>query len=183
MQEVKTMHAYATMRAFLDLADADAGRLAGFLPRIEARLPEITDRFYAMLGRQEELQPLLEGRLEALKRTHVAWLRGLFCGRYDDGYFAEQLRVGLAHVRVNLDSMWVDAVMSTLRRELHAAVLEASGSQEEATEVYGSLLKVIDLSLMTINMAYNENRMNVLHDVTGMPKALIERLIRVGVSS
>jgi len=79
--------------------------------------------------------------------------------------------------------MWVDAVMNTLRRELHAAVVAAADSIDEATAVYGSLLKVLDLSLMTINMAYNEHRMNVLHDVTGMPKALIERLIRVGVGS
>jgi truncated hemoglobin YjbI len=183
MSDSKTSQAYASMRAFLGLGAEDGTRLAAFLPRVEHLLPEITERFYQLLLEQDNLGPLVAGRIDRLKQTHTQWLRGLFSGSYDQDYFQEQMRVGFVHVKVNLDSVWVDAVMSVLRRELHAAVLDAAGGDEEASAVYGSLIKVIDLSLMTINMAYNEHRMQLLHEVTGMPEALIERLIRISADS
>ncbi len=179
MNGEKTFEAYSTMRRFLGLDDDDGARLKAFLPRVEDRLPAISDRFYALLEQQEDLKGLLEGRLERLKATHTQWLRGLFSGDYGESYFREQLRVGNVHVKVNLDSVWVDAVMNALRRDLHAAILAETSSEDEAVAVYGSLLKVMDLALMTINMAYNQHRMQLLHEVTGMPAVLIERLIRL----
>ncbi|MCP4660343.1 MAG: hypothetical protein GY856_33500 [bacterium] len=181
MNDEKTFAAYSTMRRFLGFGDDDAARLKAFLPQVENRLPAITDRFYELLGQQEDLKALLEGRMERLKTTHTEWLRGLFSGDYGESYFREQLRVGFVHVKVNLDSVWVDAVMNALRRDLHAAILAETSSSEEAVAVYGSLLKVMDLALMTINMAYNQHRMQLLHEATGMQGALIERLIRLNV--
>lgn len=183
MSDYKTSQAYASMRTFLGLSDQDGAVLSAFLPRIEDQLPEITDRFYQLLLAQEQLGPLVEGRIDRLKQTHTQWLRGLFSGSYDDAYFERQMRVGFVHVKINLDSAWVDAVMSVLRRELHTAVLETATDNDEASAVYSSLIKVIDLSLMTINLAYNEHRMQLLHEVTGMPEPLIERLIRISADS
>ena len=181
MSHTSSKQAFLTMSAFLGLGAEDAQRLTAFFPRIEDRLPAITDRFYALLGREEQLAHFLEGRLDDLKRTHLEWLRALFSGEYGEPFFERQLVVGQVHVRISLDSLWVDAVMNVLRRDLLAAILDVAGDETEALAVYGSLLKVMDLALMVINFAYNEHRLKLIHQVTGMPEALIERLIRVGV--
>jgi hypothetical protein len=181
MTQPSSRQAFLTMGTFLELGSEDAGRLKAFLPRIEDRLPAITDRFYALLGREEQLAHFLEGKLDALKRTHLEWLRELFSGEYGEPFFERQFTVGKVHVRIALDSLWVDAVMDVLRRDLLASILEVADSNEEALAVFGSLVKVMDLALMVINFAYNEHRLQLIHQVTGMPEALLERLIRVGV--
>ncbi|MCP4657584.1 MAG: hypothetical protein GY856_19435, partial [bacterium] len=84
MNDEKTFAAYSTMRRFLGLGDDDAARLKAFLPQVENWLPAITDRFYELLGQQEDLKALLEGRMERLKTTHTEWLRGLFSGDYGE---------------------------------------------------------------------------------------------------
>jgi len=183
VSHTSSRQAFLSMREFLGLGPEDEERLTGFLPRIEDRLPKITDRFYALLGREEQLAHFLEGRLETLKRTHLEWLRALFSGEYGEPFFERQLVVGQVHVRIALDSLWVDAVMNVLRRDLLAAILDVAVEEAEALAVYGSLVKVMDLALMVINFAYNEHRLQLIHQVTGMPEALIERLIRVGVGS
>ena len=183
MSRTSSQQAFEAMAGFLGLGPADADRLTAFFPRIQGHLPGITDHFYALLGKEDQLAHFLEGKLDALKTTHLAWLEALFSGQYGAAFFERQLTVGKVHVRIALDSLWVDAVMNILRRDLLAAILETADSTEEALAVYGSLVKVMDLALMVINFAYNEHRLQLIHQVTGMPEALIERLIRVGVGT
>ncbi|HHQ49288.1 MAG TPA: hypothetical protein ENK19_10465 [Acidobacteria bacterium] len=175
--------AFAAMRDFLMLGDEDAARLKAFLPRIEDRLPGITDAFYARLLEEPATARYLEGRLDRLKTTHLAWLKALFSGEYGSSFFERQFVVGQVHVKVELDSLWVDTVMSLLRSDLNVAILERAENIDEAKAVYGSLLKVMDAALMIINLAYNEHRLDLIHQVTGMPRALLERLVQVGIGT
>ncbi len=175
--------AFEAMTRFLELDARDAEILREFAPRIDPRLPAITDAFYERLSAEPATAPFLEGRLERLKTTHLAWLRGLFSGEYGEAFFERQFEVGQVHVRVKLDSLWVDTVMNILRTHLFRAILETAADEEEAASVFGAVLKVMDTALMVINLAYNEHRLDLIHDVTGMPRALLERLIQVGVGT
>ncbi len=175
--------AFEAMTRFLELGPGDAEILRAFAPRIDDRLPAITEAFYARLVAEPATAPFLEGRLEGLKKTHLAWLRSLFSGEYGEAFFQRQFEVGQVHVRVELDSLWVDSVMNILRTELFRAILETASDRQEAVAVYSAVLKVMDTALMVINLAYNEHRLDLIHDVTGMPRALLERLIQVGVGN
>lgn len=70
--------------------------------RLLPYLPEVTERFYAELQQIPAAVPYIEGRLEALKATHLAWLKTIFSGPYDADFAAHMHRVGEVHVQVKL---------------------------------------------------------------------------------
>jgi exoribonuclease II len=101
----------------------------------------------------------------------------LFAGDYGDGYFDNRWKIGLAHVRVGVRPHWVEAVMSFLRAEGLKAMAGEIADIEALTDRYASLVKVLDLDLMIINLAYGEERLERLSSFTGMSRKLLERCV------
>jgi hypothetical protein len=171
---------FAAIRQFIAFDDDDAARLRGLAPLFAVHGPALTDRFYAKLAAEPEQAALIAGRVDALKQTHLRWLAELFAGDYGERYFAERWRIGLAHVRVGVRPWWVEAVTSFLRSE-GLALLEAHVEDPAArTAAARSLLKILDLDLMIINLAYADDRVDRLCRFTGMSRKLIERCIAQG---
>jgi hypothetical protein len=171
---------YAAIQRFIGFDADDAARLRDLAPLFAAHGPALTDRFYAKLAVDPEQSALIAGRVDALKQTHLRWLSELFAGDYGERYFAERWRIGLAHVRVGVRPWWVEAVTSFLRSE-GLALLEAHVEDPERRAASGrSLLKILDLDLMIINLAYADDRVDRLCRFTGMSRKLIERCIAQG---
>lgn len=120
----------------------------------------------------------IEGRVDQLKGTHARWMGELFAGDYGEACF--QNRVGMAHVRIGLDTWWVEGVMSFLRTSAAHAIREEVADPEQGTRLLASRVKILDLDLLVINVAYAEERLDRLHNFTGMSRKLIERCIRKG---
>jgi len=70
--------------------------------KIRPYLAEVTEKFYADLQQIPAAVPFLEGRLEKLKATHLAWLNTIFSGPYDADFAAHMHKVGAVHVQVKL---------------------------------------------------------------------------------
>lgn len=171
---------FETMKAFLDFGPTDIANLQKLGPIFARRGGEITDRFYKILGENPETAAFIEGRVDALKGTHARWMGELFAGDYGDAYFQNRIRVGMAHVRIGLDTWWVEGVMSFLRTSAAQAIREEVADPDEGTRLLASLVKILDLDLLVINVAYAEERLDRLHNFTGMSRKLIERCIRKG---
>jgi hypothetical protein len=75
---------------------------------------------------------------------------------------------------------FVEAMISRVRGDSFAIILEAAGNCEEATRACGSLIKILDLDLLIINSAYREERLKRISSITGASRSLIERLIEQG---
>lgn len=159
---------------------ADAARLRELAPLFAAHGPALTDRFYARLHEDPEQAGLIAGRVDALKQTHLRWLGELFAGDYGERYFAERWRIGLAHVRVGVRPWWVEAVTSFLRCEGVALIEAHVDDPQRRSDAARSLLKILDLDLMIINLAYADDRVDRLCRFTGMSRKLIERCIAQG---
>ncbi|MCY1064814.1 protoglobin domain-containing protein [Nannocystis sp. RBIL2] len=172
-----TSEIYAAIQRFIGFDADDAARLREMAPLFAAHGPALTDRFYAKLAADPEQAALIAGRVDSLKQTHLRWLNELFGGDYGERYFAERWRIGLAHVRVGVRPWWVEAVTSFLRGE-GLALLEAHVEDPARRAAAGrSLLKILDLDLMIINLAYADDRVDRLCRFTGMSRKLIERCI------
>ncbi|MDP2316946.1 MAG: protoglobin domain-containing protein [Pseudomonadota bacterium] len=166
------------MKSFLDFGDTDIANLASLGPVFAEHGGKITDEFYEILDRYPETAKLLVGRIDALKTTHKRYLGELFAGDYGETYFQNRMRVGHTHVRVGLDPYFVEAVMSFLRTAGMLTIRGAFADPAQATALTASYMKVLDLDLLVINLAYSEERLSRLTKFTGMSRKLLETCIQ-----
>jgi hypothetical protein len=171
---------FEDMKSFLHFDDEDMQRLVQAGPIFAKHGPAITDGFYDELGRHAETAAMIEGRVDALKKTHARWMSELFGGDYGQSYFENRLRIGQTHVRIGLDTWWVEGVMSYLRTAGNRAILSEVADRGEAEKTFAALCKILDLDLLLINVAYAEERLERLTNFTGMSRKLIERCIKKG---
>ena len=142
------------------------------------RLPELTDRFYERLLADERTRPHVEGRVEQLKKTHIAWLTELFAGDYGEAFMARQRRIGEVHVAAGIPPIFVAASMSFLRGAFPAEIEIAARAVGDPIGICtGVVLRLLDLCQYLIDSAYEAERMRRLTAATGMSLVLLENLI------
>ena len=173
----ETFAEYEKMKTFLSFGDKEAAALQSLKPLFEQHGGGITDRFYEVLGQNEATASLIEGRVDALKAIHGVWMMELFSGDYGRGYFDRRERIGQAHVRINLPPEFVEGVMSFIRAE-GVALINANVPEADRELAISALIKILDLDLIVINLAYSEERIDRITRLTGMRRRLIENIIR-----
>ncbi len=146
--------------------------LASLAPALEAYLPEVTERFYTLLEADAQTAPYLVGRIDALKQTHIAWMRDIISGVYDDAFISRQEKIGEVHVKVHIPPHFVAASMSLLRSELPMLVERVEHDPDRAGHAIKSLMQVLDLCHYLIDRKYSETLMDNL----GISPALLMRL-------
>lgn len=171
---------YEQMKRFLAFDEADAGRLQALAPVFAERGPAITDAFYDALGSMPATAAIIEGRVDALKATHIRWMGTLFAGDYGRAFFDQQYRIGEIHVANNILPEFVEGVTTTLRLGGRRVIVEEVGRTEEAYASIDALTKLLDLCLLTINLAYQKERITRISAMTGMSGKLLENLVRTG---
>lgn len=171
---------YEEMKTFVGFSDADAQNLVKLAPIFEKHGPGMTDAFYATLFRYPDTAKIIEGRVDGLKKTHNRWMTELFKGDYGQGYFEGRYKIGLVHVKVAIDPFYVEGVMDVIRTAGIAAIFAEMEDRASAIACTQSLLKILDLDLLVINLAYGEERLNRLTGFTGFSRKLIENCIKKG---
>ena len=170
---------FEEMKRFLRFDANDVANLKALAPILLRHQQAITDYFYEQINQTPETAKLVAGRVDALKRTHGVWFGELLGGQYDQPYFETRWRIGLAHVRIGLGPHWVEGIMSIVRTKALAALAQEISDSKEMANRYTSLLKVLDLDLFVINLAYQDERLVRLTRFTGMKRGLIENVIRM----
>lgn len=176
------MQVFEEMKRFLSFNEDDIQTLQELRPLFDQHGASITDAFYETLGNFPVTAKLIDGRVDALKQTHKRWMSELFCGEYGEAYFQSRLKIGYAHVRINLPPYYVEGVMNALRAKGFEAIMRETSQPEVAWRRYQSLLKILDLDMLVINLAYGEERLDRISAITGMKRGLIENLVKYGNS-
>lgn len=175
---------FGELKRFISFTDQDAANLVELGPLFAKHGQAITDAFYENLETVEETRALIEGRVDALKQTHAKWMSELFEGTYDEAYFENRFTVGKTHVRVGLDPKYVEGVMTFLRLEGHRVIFDEIEDRQRASELYSSLVKILDLDLSVINISYAgaelEKNLTRLSRFTGMSMRLLQNCIKKG---
>lgn len=146
--------------------------------------PDMADCFYAYLGRDEEMNTILnatEGRIHRLRETFVEWFHEMFTGMDDwgDVYADRRWRIGLIHVRIGIGPQHVVPAMATVVHEV-GQQLKAEGKSEELKEALG---KICMIDLTFIEQAYIEVSAAAVLKETGWTEGLFKRLISTGANS
>lgn len=181
-EEAVLRQKFEEMKRFVGFGPEDVANLAALAPLAAQYGPKITDEFYETLGEFEATRAHIDGQVDRLKRTHAQWMKELFAGDYGDAYFDSRIRIGQAHVRIELPPEYVEGVMNHLRVKFLAAAAQAL-SAEELQQRIPSLYKILDLDLVLINLAYSEDRIDRISRFTGMRRRLLENMVRYGGKS
>ena len=171
---------YTEMKDFLKLDEQDIAHMRALRPVFEKHGPAITDAFYETLGDYPKTAKIIEGRVDALKKTHIAWTLGLFESDYGRAFFDQQYTIGQVHVVQDINPEFVEGVMNSLRLDGRKAIETELGAGADAMAHHDSLVKVLDLALMTINLAYQDERLARISGFTGMSRKLLENLVKRG---
>jgi truncated hemoglobin YjbI len=146
--------------------------LAALAPRLEPHLPSVADEFYRLLQEDPQTAPYIEGRIDALKSTHTAWMRDIISGMYDDAFISRQEKIGEVHVKARISPHFVAASMSHLRAALPLLIHNVEPDSARAGQAIKSLMQVLDLCHYLIDRKYNETLMDNL----GISPVLLNRL-------
>lgn len=174
-----TSQEFEALKRFVEFSDADAQNLISLAPIVERHGPAITDHFYDTLGTVEETAKVIAGRVDALKKTHRRYLAELCAGDYGDAYFEGRARIGQVHVAMGIDPRFVEGVMSTIRTGMLLALANEISDPAELAAKTASFVKLCDLDLAIINLAYGEERLDRFSKFTGMSRRLIENVIKM----
>lgn len=153
---------FVTAKSLIGFNEQDAANLLALAPVFAKHGRGITDTFYAVLGQNPVTARIVEGRVEHLKVTHARWMGELFGGSYDEAYFQNRLKIGLAHVKFGIDPLYVEVVCSIPRTSGYEAIRQEVDDPERLTALFGSYCKIIDLDMLLINLVYNEERLDRL---------------------
>lgn len=153
----------------------DIKRLRQLQSVIEPKLPALTERFYVQLQNNETTAVFLEGRLEALKATHLQWMKDLFTREFNEEYVTFLWNIGRVHAKLHIAPLFVAASMSFLRSEIPNIISEEIAAElgEQRSDLIASVLKILDINQFVIDSSYNDR----LLEVTGMSKKLLQRLM------
>lgn len=170
---------FEALKSFIEFSDEDAQNLAGLAGIVETHGPALTDHFYETLGSVPETAKIIEGRVESLKKTHREYMKELTSGDYGEAYFERRARIGQVHVARGIDPRFVEGVMSVIRAGMLKAMAEEISEPAELAAKASSFIKLCDLDLAIINLAYSEERLDRFSEFTGMKRRLIENVIKM----
>lgn len=151
----------------------DIAVLAKVGPVVIPNLPRLTDLFYDRLLADPSTAVMVDGRVDILKKTHIAWLNELFSGIDADALVSHQELIGRAHVKAKVPPVFVAASMSFLRSmfpNLFGAVL---AEKSDVTAATAAILRTLDVCQYLIDRAY----LQCLMDNLGIKPALLNRLM------
>ncbi|MBW4601646.1 MAG: hypothetical protein KME29_19255 [Calothrix sp. FI2-JRJ7] len=175
----------STLEKRVGLTDADKALLKSEAEWGAKLAPEMADHFYGYLGRDPEMNSILNddgnGRVHRLHETFIHWFQEMFTGMdgWGNAYADRRWRIGLVHVRLGIGPQHVVPAMATVVHEVGKR-LKVDGKTEELKDALGRIC-MIDLAF--IEQAYVEVSSSAVLQETGWSEGLFRRLIATGAKS
>jgi phosphate starvation-inducible membrane PsiE len=153
-----TMH---DIRSHYFFTDEDAGLLRELRPLAEANSERMAQEFYDYLLGIPETAEFLKDDLvrKKLYQTHQEWFLDMFSGNYDNLYYHTLQRVGYAHVRIGLNSHFVNTAMNIVRHFVIELLQENFPNIEKRRKYRNAAEKIIDINLDILSASYQEEAM------------------------
>lgn len=142
----------------VNFLDEDAERVRSFGPVVGPFIQPVVDCFYEYLMRDKQARAVFTGGEEQIARlrdTLTVWLQELFVGPYDQDYYENRLRIGRAHVRVELPQHYMVTGIELIWSELEQRI--RGSDTEDMDRKLRSLHKLLMLDLTIMLESYKES--------------------------
>ncbi len=146
------------MRTYIGLTDVDLERVRALAGRLEPRLDEVCERFYAEILRNPGARAAFAGGEQQIQTQKVAlrrWLVEMCKADFGPEQIARRIAVGQMHVRVDLPQQYMFAGMEVIRQELTRVISEIA--PDEATACVESLQRLLSVESCVMLEAYKHS--------------------------
>ncbi len=147
---------------------------------IKPHLNEVTEHFYEVLLSIPQTRPYLEGRIDALKSTHLNWMQSLFTGPFDSAYTESMYNVGDIHVKVDLPVEFMSGGFTLISNELYRIVYNLfQDNPPHTANIVSAINSVMGYSLLVMQKSYNasvDEQLDKFLLITGMSRPLFDKL-------
>lgn len=172
-------------KGYLKITPEDEENIRALAPLLEKHADTLVDHFYRHQLEFEETRAILQDKktLYRLLHTQKQYFLRLLEGIYDESYFDDRLKAGLAHYLVNLLPKYYIGSYTIYLREILPLIIEAtSGDLRKMAGMTNSLIKVIFLDMTLALDVYHGKQ---VEEITEQREqlAIINRLGRVIASS
>ena len=170
-------------RQFSGVDEHRIATLRQIYPNVSDRLQEVTEMFYNRLQEIPKANKFLEGRVDSLKKTHVAWLHELFTSDYGEEYTQKLYHVGAVHVKVKLPVEFVAGAMTIIQSETTRLFAEIYAEDRELmTQAIQAVNAAAGFALLIMQESYQSSSMaeelEKFLRITGMSRALFNNLAK-----
>jgi hypothetical protein len=146
--------------------------------------PDMADHFYSYLGRDEEMNAILnasDGRIHRLRETFIKWFHEMFTGidSWNNAYADCRWKIGLIHVRIGIGPQHVVPAMAIVVHEMS----RRSQTDGKTEALRDALSKICMIDLAFIEQAYIEVSSAAVLRETGWSEGLFRRLITTGAGA
>ena len=133
---------------YVELGDADRGRLVALHARLAPHFPKIAERFYEAIWANPRAAAVLKNpeQVERLRVTLIEWMSSGLRGPYDMAFNEKRSRIGRRHVHIGLAQQYMFTALNVVR----AAYLDHISRlypAEQALLVVRSVDKLFDVEL------------------------------------
>ncbi len=181
MNDTEYEHLTSYTKQFTGLTVESESILIGLSELIKPHLPAVTDSFYNVLQDIPKAQPFLEGRIDALKQTHIRWLEQVFSGPFDVNYTKSMYHVGDVHVKVGLPVEFMAGAMTLVTTRISDLLGELLQSDPvRLRQAVTAVNEVLGFTLMVMQQSYESSRLaeelEKFLKITGMSRTLFDNL-------
>ena len=183
MDEINITELTTYCKAFSGLTVEREALLKEIAEELIPHLSSVTDAFYAELDKIDKARPFLEGKSESLKKTHEAWLKGLFTQDFTDEYTKFLYHVGDVHVKIELPVEFMAGAMTQIQRNLTPILFDLFGNDpKRLAAIMEAIIAVLGFSLQVMQESYQSSTLSSELDkflkITGMSRVLFNNLAR-----
>ena len=146
------------LRRYVGLDDHQCKIAESAWPYIEPDIEHFVEDFYSQILQHEPARRVFSGpeQVLRLKGSLRHWIIDLFTAKHDAAFVARRWAVGLRHVQIGLEPVWVSAAMSRLRDQMLRALQgRFPGDRTELAELTSAVTRLLDLDLAIIQDAYH----------------------------
>ena len=153
----------------------DERRLAGLRPLMEEHAEEIMSTVSLWFkGTKGAAKFFTEETLQQhVFASQKDWFLLLFSGKYDNSYYDKLIKIGMAHMRRNVDVHYLHRMANIVKNSCTGVLSKTDDARDEMVNNIVSVGKIVDISLNIITNAYIEEEMRVYSPVYKMKSALI----------
>ena len=101
------------------------------------------------------------------------WFLLLFSGSYDNAYYDKLIKIGMAHMRRNVDVHFLHRVANIIKNSCTGVLSKVDDARDEMVNNIVSVGKIVDISLNIITNAYIEEEMRTYSPAYKVKSALI----------
>jgi hypothetical protein len=169
------------IKQFTGLTPDMEGVLAELADDMKPHLADITSSFYSVLLGIPKAEPFLQGRIDALKSTHIHWLETVFSGPFDVNYVQSMYHVGDVHVKAKLPVEFMAGAMTLVATRINQLLGEMLVDEPvRLIKAITAVNAVLGFTLMIMQQSYESSRLaeelEKFLKITGMSRTLFDNL-------